>query len=204
MKYIKKKVNERFQYFSIVLNVRGGEEIDWSSLSKDNLASKMEELKFPTPLALGILMKNFEGVAQNSNVDKSRIRRFRFKRFRGQLEKGSDNGRPHYNLSVKTSSKVLVSAIVRELSLILYGIKNCKSINVEPTHDVDLLDQYCLKIETRLLLAGTSYYPPLVDVRLSDFIEVLEEDGAFDGQRNPKGLEEPRLQRHLQQQLFRD
>lgn len=85
IKNIKKKVNERYQYFSIVLNVDGGEKIYWPSLSK---VSKMEELKFPTPLTLSTFIKNFEGVAQNSNVDKLRVRRFRFEKFTGQLEKG--------------------------------------------------------------------------------------------------------------------
>ena len=173
---MRKKNNERFQYFSIVLNVRGGEKIDWQLLSKNEMVDKMVELGFLTPLKLASFMKNFEGISQNSNVDKSRIRRFKFERFRGQLEKGLNSERPHYNLSVKTSSKVLSSAIVRELSLALYDIKNCKSVSVEPTHDVESLDKYCLKEETRLLLPSTEYYPPMVDIRLSEFIEALEED----------------------------
>ena len=172
----RKKINERFQYFSIILNVRGGENIDWLCLSPEDMINEMLELKFPSPVTLARFMKNFEGIAQNSNVDKSRIRRFRFEEFSGQLEKGSFSERPHYNLSVKTSSKVLVSAVVRELSLALYGVKNCKSINVEATHDVASLNQYCLKTETRLLLPATDYYPPSVDVRLSEFLEALEED----------------------------
>ena len=175
-KNIKRKLNERYQYFSIVLNVRGGEKIDWSSLSKKDMVKNMEELKFPTPLTLSTFMKSFEGIAQNSNVDKSRIRRFTFEKFIGQLEIGLVNSRPHYNLSVKTSSKVLNSSVVREISLALYGAKNCNSINVEPTHDVDSLDQYCLKSETKLSLPSTAYYPPSVDVRLSEFLQALEED----------------------------
>ena len=171
-----KQVNERFKYFSIVLNVSGGENIDWSCLGRKEMADKMTELNFPTPLGLAVSLRDFEGIAQNSNVDKSRIRRFKFERFRGQLEKGLNNERPHYNLSVKTSSKVLSSAIVRELSLTLYDIKNCNSISVEPTHDVESLDKYCLKEETRLLLPSTEYYPPMVDIRLTEFIEALEED----------------------------
>lgn len=83
LKNIKRKVNERYQYFSIVLNVRDGENTDWSSLWKKDMVSKMEELKFPTPLTLATFMKNFEGVAQNSNVDKLRVRRFRFEEFTG-------------------------------------------------------------------------------------------------------------------------
>ena len=91
-------------------------------------------------------------------------------------KRGEQNNRPHYNLSVKTSSKVLVLPVIRELSLVLYGLKNCNSISVEPTHDVDLLDKYCLKEETRLLLESIDYSPPLVDVRVSEFIKALEED----------------------------
>ena len=100
----------------------------------DDMVENMIKLKFPTPMELGTFFKNFEGIAQNSNVDKSRIRRFRFERFIGQLEKGLNNGRPHYNLSVMTSCKVLPSTVVRELSLALYSVKNCN----EDVHYLDL------------------------------------------------------------------
>ena len=109
-------------------------------------------------------------------MDKSRIRGFKFERFIKQIGKGAKISRPHYNLSVKTSSKVLVSAVVRELSLALYNLKNFKSISVETIQDVKLLDKYCLKEETRLLLESTDYYPPIVDVPVSEFIQALEED----------------------------
>ena len=172
----KKKVNERFQYFSIVINVREDKKINWSSLEKDELVYNMKELKFLTPMDLAIFLKNFKGIAQNSNVDKSRIRRFVFESFKGQLEKGLKSNRPHYNLCVKTSSKILSSTVVRELSLALYNVKNCYSINVEPAHDIKSLEEYCLKDETRLMLPGTIYYPPSVDIRISEFFEALGED----------------------------
>ena len=69
----KKKINERFQYFSIVLNVRKGENVNWESLTDDLIVENMVRLNFLTPMKLGIFFKNFEGIAQNSNVDKSRI-----------------------------------------------------------------------------------------------------------------------------------
>jgi len=171
-----KKINQRFKYFSIILNVRKGENVDWSPMLNNEIAHHLTELNFITPMELAKFFKNFQGIAQNSSVDKSRIRKFKFNRFIGQLEKGLNNGRPHYNLSVITSCKVLPSTVIRELSLALYGVKNCNSISIEPTHDVNVLEKYCLKLETRLLLAGTAYYPPSVDVRISEFIEALEED----------------------------
>ena len=60
----KKKVNERFQYFSIVINVREDKKINWSSLEKDELVYNMKELKFLTPMDLAIFLKNFKGIAQ--------------------------------------------------------------------------------------------------------------------------------------------
>lgn len=83
-----KRVNKRFKYFSIVLNVSGGENIDWSDLGRKEIVDKMTELNFPTPLGLAVSLRDFEGIAQNSNIDKSRVRRFKFERFIGQLEKG--------------------------------------------------------------------------------------------------------------------
>ena len=43
----RRKINERFQFFSIVLNVRGGENVDWKKLTQDGIVNKMIELKFP-------------------------------------------------------------------------------------------------------------------------------------------------------------
>ena len=78
-----KRVNERFKYFLIVLNVSGGKDIDWGCLERKEMANKMTELNFPTPLDLAAILRDFEGIAQNSNVEKSRVRRFKLERFIG-------------------------------------------------------------------------------------------------------------------------
>ena len=121
-----------------------------------------------------------------------------FESFKGQLEKGLKSNRPHYNLCVKISSKVLSSTVVRELSLALYNVKNCYSINVEPAHDIKSLEKYCLKDETRLILPGTIYYPPSVDIRISEFFEALEEDEEL-----KKVHESPRLYQEVIFSLIR-
>lgn len=61
----KKKINERFQYFSIVLNVRRGESVSWRTSTDNVMVENMIKLKFLTPMELGIFLKNFEGIAQN-------------------------------------------------------------------------------------------------------------------------------------------
>lgn len=174
MKKRKKIPNESLKYFSIVLNVRGGENIDWSKMKKNKMVEKMEKLKFPTPQNLAVFLREFEGIRVNSNIEKSAIRRFKFRNYKGQLEQGSENNRPHYNLAVETTSKTSSSVIARELALALYGVKNCFSIQVDPAHNIDSLQDYCIKLETRLMLPATLYYPPSVDTRLSSFLEDLE------------------------------
>lgn len=46
-------------------------------------------------------------------------------------------------------------------------------------HDVESLDQYCLKTETRLVLLGTGYYTSSVGVRLGKFLETFEKDEDY-------------------------
>lgn len=58
----------------------------------------------------------------------------------------------------------------------LYNVKNGYSINVEPAHDIKSLEEYCLKNETRLIVPGTIYYPPSVNIRISEFFEAVKED----------------------------
>lgn len=53
--YVKKKVNERFQYFSIILNVREGEDTDWLSLTKED----MVDHKFPNVSGFSDLYEKF-------------------------------------------------------------------------------------------------------------------------------------------------
>ena len=58
--------------------------------------------------------------------------------------------------------------------LAAYDIKNyIEKFNTEPS--VLMIDAPRDE-ETRLVLPSTIYYPPLVDVRVSGFIEALEED----------------------------
>ena len=49
---LNKKINERFQYFSIVLNVRKRESVNWESLTNDKIVDNIVKLKFLTPMEL--------------------------------------------------------------------------------------------------------------------------------------------------------
>lgn len=173
------KKNERFSNYSIVLNVPNSSEIDWDTMTGQQMALAMATCHFPNQSTLATKLTKFVGVAQNSNKSKSAVRRFTISEFAGQLEKGTINGRPHYNLAVKTSSKVLPSVLLRELSMHLYDRSNCPSINVQPSVEHDALKAYCWKADTRLELPSTEYYPPAVTQTSSDFNSRLEIDPVF-------------------------
>lgn len=177
MKKLLVKKNERFYSFSVVLNPSGGQSVDWTKLSLDDSSyyNKMLELDFITPLSLSKLLYNYEGISQNSK-DPKNIRRYKIVKFIGQLEKGSENKKPHYNLIITVDVKILSSALVKGLSQLLSNKNICNSISVEPAHVSSCLTSYCTKEDTRLLLEGTPYYPPAVDYRVSSFLEALHEN----------------------------
>lgn len=176
-KYEQSKTKDRFKHFSVVLNVRGGESINWQELDTEEYANKMTELDFITPLELAQRIGEFSGIYQNNSKDPAKARKFKFEGFKGQLEKGSTNARPHYNLVVTTSASMPSSTLARELTRMLFDIPGIDgSVNVAPAYSLSDLTDYCLKEETRLELRNTSYYPPRVDINISTFDKIIKED----------------------------
>ena len=53
-------------------------------------------------------------------------------------------------------------------------------MQVEPTHDIEALDIYCSKEETRLNLKKTKYYPPFVDGEDYEFEKFKVDDPGLD------------------------
>ena len=47
---------------------------------------------------------------------------------------------------------------------------------MDPAHKISSLEEYFMKLETRLILPGTFYYPPSLNTWLSDFLQALEDD----------------------------
>jgi hypothetical protein len=167
------KGDQRYSCFAIVLNVPVGESLDWTMLSDLEAHDKLLDLKFISPRGLEKFFLKSKFV-YTSSLDGRRIRYFSIPEFVGQLERGVKNKRPHYNLLVRTSCKVRSRDLVRELSKALYGgVRRHDSISVDVSHNEDALKDYCLKEESRLVLEGTDYYPPLVDSRQSEFQEFL-------------------------------
>ena len=170
---------QRFRNYSVVLNVRGGEKIKWKGLSKNSIVQKLTDLNFRTPLELSNLLNRFVGIYEQSSK-KSSVRKFKIDNFSGQLEIGADHGRPHYNLSIKASAKIKPYTLLRELSRILYSVDKCDSISIDPAHNYESLNNYCLKDETRSNLIATEYYPPRVSKDLGEYLNELNNNSDLE------------------------
>lgn len=175
----KEKEQKRFYWFSVVLNVKDGQNVKWKRLSFEKIHDQLLKYKFPTPQTLRQLLMDNQFVSSYS-ADEKKIRYFQIDKLEGQLEQGTENGRPHYNLILRTTSQVRCSALARELSLVLLKVKNNKSIQVDPAHNPDALDIYCSKENSRLDLVGTNYYPARVDSKDYKFDKEREDDQDLD------------------------
>lgn len=173
------KKSQRYRNYSVVLNVRGGEEIKWKYYEKKLMVETLTDMNFRTPLELSNLLNDFVGIYEQSSR-KSSVRRFKINDFNGQLEIGAENGRPHYNLSITTSVKIRPFILLRELSRILYNVDRCDSISIDPTHNYESLTAYCLKEDTRSNLIATKYYPPTVNKNLGDYLKELKNNSDLE------------------------
>lgn len=166
---------KRFYWFSVVINVKGAQKVGWKKLDSREIYNQLVEYEFPTPKILRQLLMQKRYISCNSANEKN-IRYFEIDELKGQLERGSENGRPHYNLILRTTSQVRCSDLARELSLLFFKSKNDKSIQVEPAHNPDALGFYCSKEISRLELIDTEYYPPFVDSEDFKFEKSMKDD----------------------------
>ena len=162
------KEQKRFYWFSVVLNVKGGQKVNWKKLNQEKIYDQLLKLNFQTPETLRQLLMENKFVS-NYSADVKKIRYFNIEELKGQLEQGTENNRPHYNLIIRTTQKIRCSALARELSLLFCKVKHDPSIQVDPAHNRDALEDYCSKEETRLNLKYTEYYPPFVDSKDFNF-----------------------------------
>lgn len=171
-----KKKSTRLRFFSVVINVRGAQKENWQEMKKNEIPDLLQKYNFPDPANLSKILADLEGVAQRAVKPGLKTRFFKISDFKGQLEQGTDNMRPHYNIAVELTCQCYAANLAQTIALSLYGINDCPSIQVKPSVYQSALMNYCSKTETRLVLPETKYYPPTVDIRLSEFLDLCKED----------------------------
>jgi len=143
----------RNKYWSVVIYPKTTEDIDWKSMDKESLTTKLEELLMITPSALGKVLVDLrlEG-DKKKNSDEYYLSTV--KRFTGQLELGTKNGRPHYQLAIELTSRVTLKKLKVYFSKAIYGEMASNAISIEALKNNfdEYSVGYCLKEDRANLL----------------------------------------------------
>lgn len=147
-----KKRKSRLKEWSLTILPEGGEEVDWPSLSRDETTEKLKELGFPNPRDLEKVLrtvkfevrKNKQGEPVYGTIEK----------YGGQLELGTKNGKPHYQMWINTSHVVYKGVLASGISQAVYSKEISGAINVTGLSlDSSDYKEYCVK-EDRANLPG--------------------------------------------------
>lgn len=109
----------------------------------------MKELNFLTQASLENLLLNFKFYPRAERKTKAHL-----VDFRGQLERGERNRRPHWQLYLNSSSGVSAARLLTFLSKEIMGEEKHPSIQLERVDDVRVTIEYVTK-PGRLELEGT-------------------------------------------------
>ena len=151
-----------------------GRPVKWKSLDAGQKTERLEKLGFIKPLQLGLKLKClvfFSDVKLKSGS----YGRVRVKNFGGQLEIGSTNEVPHFQLWLEVSPRTTKTKLLEALSLELYGEKKSSSISViYLTKDTSFYKDYCMKDERANLLGDFSNV--IITPELVDMFKYIEGD----------------------------
>jgi hypothetical protein len=124
----------RSKTFGLVINPKVfDQEINWVTLSPDQVHLKLKELVFPNKFDVIEILTGIEFENVNGNITK-------IEDFHGQLELGDKTKIPHYQLAIKTKTLCLKKPILEELTNCLNGF-----INLDIQFNYTEMKKYCEK-----------------------------------------------------------
>lgn len=131
----KTKMNKaRSKTFGIVINPKiENQDIDWKSLTVDQISEKLKELDFLNKNDLTAILNTleFNNVHENPTTVED---------FEGQFELGDETGIPHYQIAIKTKSVCTKKPILEALQK---GI--VAHINIDVQFNFNEMKKYCSK-----------------------------------------------------------
>ena len=168
---------KRFGSYGVIFHPRGGQNIDWSKLSKKEIVEELKKCGFLTPLEMCNFLRNVSIRGEKKKNGEGYYYATLFN-FMGQLELGSLNGVPHYQLFLEVKPKLTKAKLLKYLSKKLYGKVSSCAISVKVlTEDTEAYEDYCKK-EGRANLPGI-YEDVIIDSTLSFFSKYLEENSQL-------------------------
>ena len=127
------KNTARGKLFGIVINPIVDKSIEWKGMSNGVIVSNLKELKFPNKFVITDILNELH--IQNVHKNKTSVNDFV-----GQLEIGTKNSTPHYQLAISTQSTCTKKKVLEALEKKIEG-----HINVEIQFNFEEMKKYCLK-----------------------------------------------------------
>jgi hypothetical protein len=168
MTKIKNTTVSRFNNFQAVLNIPVGSEIDFKTISDSEIESHFEKYNFVKQVDLETILLNLK--------IKSKATLAILSDFRGQLERGTSEGRPHWQLYLCTSKQTVKTEVLKALSMALYSVENHSSIQVTVVQDVESSIEYVTKEERLDLSEDSPWSPGIISMTAAKFRQELIED----------------------------
>ena len=170
-------MESKFTKFGITIHPPGGESVNWKELTKQEISEKLKELNFWTPTKVARLMTEVQ-IFKERKKNKSGqliVYNSESKDFGGQLELGTKNKTPHYQLWLELTSKTTKKKVLNYFSKKLTGETTSTAISVTVlTEDIENYVNYCQK-EDRANLEG-DYTHIEVTSLLSEMDKYLEDN----------------------------
>lgn len=133
-----KKNLARAKLFSMVTTPKLDEPIEWKKMSSVEIESSLKKLKFPNRFVMTEILNELE--VQNIHKNKTSV-----DDFVGQLEIGTENTIPHYQLAISTKATCTKKKVLESLEEKIEG-----HINVDIQFNFEEMKNYCLK-ESRFI-----------------------------------------------------
>lgn len=168
MNNYKTRSQTRFNHFQVVLNLPVGSEIDFKNIPDEEIESYLEEYNFINQEDLETVLLDLRIKAKNTVTTLTD--------FRGQLERGTDNKRPHWQMYICTARQTVKLEVVKALSKAIYGVENHKSIQAVNIKDVEATIDYVTKDERLILQSDSKWHPGVISMTNAKFKKELAED----------------------------
>lgn len=166
------KSKTRNNHFQVTINVPTSES--FSDVEDKDLAPMLTKLGFVTQLGLETILKTFVFRPRADQKLPSKLLDYK-----GQLERGDKENRPHWQIYVETQSSSSAAKLATAFSNRLFPDydenSSHPSIQVVAINNIAATIEYVSK-PGRLELDGTGYWPGLISKPLIDFKNQLDTD----------------------------
>lgn len=165
---------KKYSKFGVVIQPQTDTLINWKDLSKKEIVNNLKKCKFPTPLEMIKIISNLTPIAAKRKESEDYYKA-KVKSFGGQLELGTTNGIPHYQLWIEVKPQILQTKMLQALSQAIYETERSNAIQVQAlSTDSSGYMEYCNK-EGKAGLTD-EYSDMEINSEISDFLNYIEEN----------------------------